>query len=71
MRNPIPGQIVRYTGGFPEFEGELWDIVTVFPMGDAIFGPEVEVFGRKTWRLLRKSSVDFALEEDTSGRVAG
>ena len=65
MKNPKAGQTVRYTGGFPEFEEELWDIVTVFPGGQ-----DIEVFGHNSHRLLRKSRADFksALKISGSGR---
>ena len=58
MRNPEVGEVVEYIGGFPEFEGEDWQITAVFNE------QEIEVFGQKSWRLLRKSRVDFERKEN-------
>jgi len=55
MKNPIPGEEVEYTGGlFPELAEETWTVVLVFPGGH-----DIEVFGNRSYKILRKSRIDF------------
>jgi len=57
MKNPIAGEEVEYTGGlFPELAEETWTVVLIFP---GTRGNEIEVFGNRSGRLLRKSRIDF------------